>query len=128
MINFNLMDDIERQLLIRGFYEVKEPSGETKLYSYENKCSHIIINGEDIEIGLYLTVGINQKTSFGRVNRIMMCAEGSFNEEIEIGNETIFVRFDSKDKADNAEMVNIMLKYIDKYLLERVKFDLVERE
>lgn len=128
MINFNLMDDIERQLLVRGFYEVKEPSGETKLYSYENKYSHIIINGEDIEIGLYLTVGINQKTSFGRVNRIMMCAEGSFNEEIEIGNETIFVRFDSKDKTDNAEMVNDMLKYIDKYLLEKVKFDLIERE
>ncbi len=128
MINFNLMDDIERQLLVRGFYEVKEPTGETKLYSYKNKCSHIIINGEDIEICLYLTVGINQKTSFGRVNRIMMCAEGSFNEEIEIGNETIFVRFDSKDKVDNAEMVNDMLKYIDKYLLEKVKFDLVERE
>ncbi len=127
MINFNLMDDIERQLLVRGFYEVKEPTGETKLYSYENKCSHIIINGEDIEICLYFTVGINQKTSFGRVNRIMMCAEGSFNEEIEIGNETIFVRFDS-DKTDNTEMLNNMLKYIDKYLLEKVKFDLVERE
>lgn len=128
MINFNLMDNIERQLLVRGFHEIEEPTGEAKLYCYENNCSHIVINGEDVEICLYLTVSINQKTAFGRVNRMMLCAEGSSNEDIEIGDETIFVRFDSKDKADNTEMVDNMLKYIDKYILEKAKFDLVERE
>lgn len=128
MINFNLMDNIERQLLVRGFHEIEEPTGKAKLYNYENNCSHIVVNGEDIEICLFLSVSINQKTAFGKVNRMMLCAEGSSNEDIEIGDETIFVRFDSKDKADNTEMVDNMLKYIDKYILEKAKFDLVERE
>lgn len=74
MINFNLMDNIERQLLVRGFYEIEEPTGKAKLYDYENNYSHIVVNGEDIEICLFLTVSINQKTAFGRVNRMMLCA------------------------------------------------------